>query len=98
MDLIFGVRTEEDLFWVDELSDLTHQYENFYLHTALSQPHDEWRGHKGRVQTLFSQIEPNLQECSIYVCGNPAMTSEVKTLCLEEFGCNKTQLHVEGYI
>lgn len=98
MDLIFGARTEEDLFWQQELNELTHTYENLFVHYAVSQPSASWVGHKGRVQTLFSQIAPDLSRKQIYVCGNPAMTDEVKKLCLEEHNVDKSDLHVEGYI
>jgi ferredoxin-NADP reductase len=35
---------------------------------------------------------------SLYVCGNPDMTTDVKKLALTEWGMDKKDLHVEGYI
>jgi NAD(P)H-flavin reductase len=98
MDLVFGVRSEEDLFWKDEFTKLSQEYESFRVHLALSQPSEEWKGHKGRVQTLVPLIAPDLASRHIYVCGSPAMTKEVKELCLGPWGMMKEQLHVEAYI
>lgn len=98
MDLIFGVRSEEDLFWKEEFESIARQYPNVFVHFPLSKPSDEWKGHKGRVQTLVPLIVPDITERQIYVCGSPDMTKDVKQLCLEEWHVEKKDLHVEGYI
>ncbi len=98
IDLVFGARAEEDLFWMKELEELTKQYENFFLHLALSHLSEQWKGHRGRVQTLVPQIVRDFSEKCVYLCGSPDMTKEVKGLCLEQWGMQKDDLHVEGYI
>jgi len=98
MDLIFGVRAEEDLFWKEEFESLSRQYENFFLHIALSGPGPSWTGHTGRVQTLVPHVAKEFFRKHIYVCGSPNMTKDLKQLCLEQWGVQKQDLHVEGYI
>lgn len=98
IDLVFGVRNTEDLFWKEEFQKIAQQYENFNLHIALSGNDEEWDGHKGRVQTLATLICKDFSTKNIYVCGSPEMTKEMKRLCLEEWGVEKSDLHVEGYI
>lgn len=98
MDLIFGVRNEEDLFWKEELEKISQTYDNFFLHIALSGPSDAWTGHKGRVQTLVPHVAQEFFKKNIYVCGSPDMTKDLKMLCLEDWGVQKQDLHVEGYI
>lgn len=98
IDLVFGVRAEEDMFWKEQFEALAQQYENLFVHFALSQPSDDWKGHRGRVQTLVPQIVKDFSMKHIYVCGSPDMTKEVKQLCLEQWGVDKKDLHVEGYI
>ncbi|MDB4978753.1 MAG: CDP-4-dehydro-6-deoxyglucose reductase [Candidatus Peribacteria bacterium] len=98
MDLIYGVRAREDLFWKEEFEALAEKYPNFFVHIALSGAPENWAGHRGRVQTLVPQIAPDISGKSIYVCGNPEMTKEVKQLCLNEWGVMKADLHVEGFI
>lgn len=98
VDLVYGVRSEEDMFWLGYFEDLAKKYENFFLHTALSQPSDAWTGHKGRVQTLVPQIVKDWSTKKVYACGTPVMTMDVKKLCLEEWGVAKEDFHMEGYI
>lgn len=98
MDLVFGVRSEEDLFWTDEFSRLKERYPNFSHHLALTHPSDAWTGHRGRVQTLVPKIVSDFSRKSVYVCGSPDMTKELSGLCLNEWLVPKQDLHVEGYI
>lgn len=98
MDIVFGVRNEEDLFWKEELEQIAQEHAHIFVHIALSQPSNEWTGHRGRVQTLVPLIAPDLTARQIYVCGSPDMTKDVKRLCLEEWHVEKKDLHVEGYI
>jgi ferredoxin-NADP reductase len=98
MDLLFGVRGKEDIFWEQELLDLSRTHENFHLHIALSAAPDDWTGHRGRVQAVLPQIAPSMAGKQIYICGNPAMTLELKKMCLERWSMKKEDVHVEGYI
>jgi len=98
IDLIFGVRNEAELFWQEDLQELAQKHENFFIHLALSKASDQWKGHRGRVQTLVPLITKDFSNKNVYLCGNPDMTTEVKKLCLEEWGVRKEDLHVEGYM
>ena len=98
MDLLLGVRSQEDLFWVEELQKLSQQYESFSLHIALSGADADWKGHRGRVQAVTHAAIPDIVARQIYVCGNPSMTLEMKKLCVEQWGIDRKELHVEGYI
>jgi len=98
MDLVYGVRTQEDLFWREQFHELAQKYENVFTHIALTGPTEDWSGHKGRVQTLVPLIVQDFSRKSVYVCGSPDMTKELKQICLEQWGMEKKDLHVEGYI
>ncbi|MBI3332264.1 FAD-dependent oxidoreductase [Candidatus Peregrinibacteria bacterium] len=98
IDLVFGVRSEEDLFWEQELAVLAKEHKNFSLHIGLSQPNESWKGHRGRVQTLAPAIAKDFSKKNVYICGSPDMTNELKKISLEEWGIEKKDLHVEGYI
>ena len=97
MDLIIGVFAEEDIFWTDMHKELTSAHPHVQIHITLSEPKPTWKGLRGRVQEVIPMIE-NFKERSIYLCGNPAMTSDVKKLCLEEWDIPKERVHMEGYI
>ena len=98
IDLIFGVRAEEDMFWKEEFEKLAQKHENFFVHVPLSKPSDTWAGHRGRVQAVIELIVKDFSNKNVYVCGSPEMTKELKQLCLENWGIEKKDLHVEGYI
>jgi ferredoxin-NADP reductase len=98
MDLIFGVRNQEDMFWKKEFEMIAQEYSNVFVHFPLSGAGEEWKGHRGRVQTLVPLIAPDITQRQIYICGSPDMTKELKRLCLEEWHVEKKDLHVEGYI
>ncbi|MBU0767224.1 hypothetical protein KKF55_05635 [Patescibacteria group bacterium] len=97
MDLIIGVFAEEDIFWADLHDEITSAHPNMHVHITLSDPKPTWKGFKGRVQEVIPTIA-NFKERNIYLCGNPAMTTNVKKMCLEEWGIAKEQVHMEGYI
>lgn len=97
IDLIYGARNEEDLFWVEYFEELERTHPNFKVHVTLSQPSPSWTGHTGRVQTVLPTIE-HLTERNVYVCGSPVMTADIKKLCLEQYGIERSQFHMEGYI
>ncbi|MCF7844361.1 MAG: hypothetical protein K9M03_00850 [Kiritimatiellales bacterium] len=97
MDLIIGVFAEEDIFWSDLHEEITATHPNVHVHITLSEPKPTWEGYKGRVQEVIPNIE-NFKERNIYLCGNPAMTTNVKKMCLEEWEIPKEQVHMEGYI
>jgi len=98
IDLIFGVRTEDELFWTDEFTALSREHARFSFHPTLTRGDDAWTGHRGRVQSLATFIAPDIAERIVYACGNPDMTKEVKPLALEHWGVPKQDLHVEGFI
>ncbi|TSC58495.1 MAG: CDP-4-dehydro-6-deoxyglucose reductase [Candidatus Peregrinibacteria bacterium Greene0416_19] len=98
IDLIFGVRTEQDLFWMDMFRDLERKHPNVHFHPTLSAGSSSWGGHRGRVQAVIPQIVTDFSRLSLYACGNPEMTKGVKHLALTQWGMGKEDVHVEGYI
>jgi ferredoxin-NADP reductase len=98
MDVVFGVRSEEDLFWKEHFEGLAQKHPNVFVHFALSGASAEWKGHRGRVQTLVPLIAKDLSAKSLYICGSPPMTKEMKELALQHWGMGKEDVHGEAYI
>jgi ferredoxin-NADP reductase len=98
IDLVFGVRDESELFWVEEFTQLSRDNERFSFHPTLTRGSDAWTGHRGRVQTLIPHVAPDIAGRIVYACGNPEMTKEVKPIALEQWGVPKQDLHIEGFI
>lgn len=92
--LIFGVRHEDDLFYMDELNAMTQAHSNFKFIPTVSQPSDAWTGAKGRVtEHVPSLLTP---ETDLYICGNGMMVKSVKEQA-DSVGLPKTQIHLEQF-
>lgn len=98
IDIVFSVRTEEDLFWIKEFTMFAEKLPTLTFHVSLTQGSDGWTGLRGRVQGLLPAIIQGLSERTLYVCGNPTMTQEVKRLALEQWHIPRERLHAEGFI
>jgi len=98
MELFFGNRHEEDIFWKEEFEALAKEHDFFTFHPVLSKPSDKWEGHCGHVQDVVAPSKDALHDKHIYICGNPAMADELKKLSLEEWNVVNERLHVEGFI
>lgn len=82
--LYWGMRHDEDLYWVDEFLELSHQYPKFRLVVCLSQPSDTWQGKRGRVTEHVTQEESNLPMSDVYLCGNQLMIKDMEVQLKEK--------------
>lgn len=98
MDLVFGVRNREDLFWVDQFDALARKHPNFRFHPTLSAPPPDWTGLKGRVQAALPAMVKDSTTSKIFLCGSPAMIADTKKMCIETLQMPKANVHGEGYI
>ncbi len=90
MHLIFGVRTEADLFWLDRLEALASSNSNFTYIYTLSQPSENWKKTRGRVSEHITL----LPEARYFICGNPEMVKDVRGQLLEK-AVPVTNIHLE---
>lgn len=92
--LYFGVRHEEDLFYVEQLRAWEQEHANFKAVVTLSQPTETWTGDTGRVTEYLEKL--SFENSTVYICGNGDMVKSVKDLldakgvarediCLEQF-------------
>ncbi len=88
--LLFGVRSEEDLFWLDRLNSLQEKYSNFKYGITLSQPTQSWQGLSGRVTNHFDF--ENIQH--FYLCGNTEMVKDARELLIAK-NIPASQIHFE---
>jgi ferredoxin-NADP reductase len=76
INLLFGVRNETDIFWLDRLETLARDYANFHYILTLSQPSSSWQSHHGRVTAHLPGVS-NLEQ-QFYLCGSLDMVKDVK--------------------
>jgi len=78
--LFWGLRSERDLYYQDELAALARKYANFTAITTLSRPEPGWTGATGRVTRLIDEHVRSVANVSVYLCGNSGMIADVMAL------------------
>lgn len=76
---LWGLRHEEDIFWIDLLDSWKKAYPNFRYSIILSKPGDAWKGKIGHVTEHIGEEIPHLETHTFYLCGNRHMIRDVKT-------------------
>ncbi len=90
IDLLFGVRNDEDLFWQERLEAAKLKNTKFNFRVTLSRGSEGWKGLKGRV-TEYLIIDKNGH---YYLCGSMEMVKDVRNLLLKN-GVNTKNVHFE---
>ena len=90
--VIFGVRTQTDLLYYDELRNL--ELENYHYIPTLSR--EEWVGKKGYVHAIYEEYCAGKQNAGFFLCGWKNMIDEAKQRILA-MGYDKKSIHQELY-
>jgi propane monooxygenase reductase subunit len=71
----YGARTPDDLFHLDELTELESRLENFRFVPALSEAGEngDWKGETGLITDVVARCEDELKDMDAYLCGPPPM-------------------------
>ena len=80
LTLFWGLRSESDLYYQEELAILQSRLPNFSFTTTLSQPTANWCGSIGRVTPLVTATVSNVSTLEVYLCGNGAMIRDVRNV------------------
>jgi len=92
--LLFGYRSESDLFFIAELDVFKTKFIDFDYEIWLSQSEPSWNGFTGRVTDQISNyINTNTQ---VYLCGNPNMIEDSMKILLE-MNISKDNIYYEKY-
>ncbi len=91
----FGVRSQEDLFALEDLERYAAALPDFAYTVCLSRPEPGWKGFTGRVTAALARDYPRPAD-HFYLCGNGAMIEETRAL-LKERGLDRKRIHVEKY-
>ncbi len=92
VSVLFGVRSEEDIFWVERLQRLADKYVNVRYVLTLSQPTETWKGLSGRVTAHMEKSI--LPEAEYFLCGSVDMVKDVR-LILAAAGVEAKKIHFE---
>ncbi len=91
LHLLFGVRNEEDIFWLERLELLHNNFSNFEYILTLSQPMNTWAGAQGRVYQYLDKLPQNAR---FFLCGSTEMVKDVRALLVDR-GTDVTSIHLE---
>ena len=78
--LLWGLRSERDLYYQDELMRLRERLPRFSFITTLSQPTSAWRGATGRVSPLVETHVTSVTNLEVFLCGNGGMIRDVRDI------------------
>ncbi len=90
--IIFGVREESDLFYINEARELEERYDNCRVIFALSRPHETWGGFRGRVDDYINMYFDEMRDADFYVCGREEIVNS-SLILLKQLGVPRNRRH-----
>ncbi len=94
--LIFGNRTEQDIYYHDEFLRLADEHPNFHYVPTLSRGGPDWQGLRGYVQEHVPPIAQGRSDMHAYVCGLDKMVKANRDL-LKSLGWDRKSILYEKY-
>jgi CDP-4-dehydro-6-deoxyglucose reductase, E3 len=92
--LLWGLRSERDLYYQDELNRLRERLPGLTFATTLTQPTDGWQGPVGRVTPLVESRIATVANLEVFLCGNGGMIRDVRDVIRHKGLC---PIRVEQY-
>jgi ferredoxin-NADP reductase len=96
LSLVFGNRTEKDIYYHDEFLRLSAEHNNFRYRPTLSRGGPEWQGLRGYVQEHVPAIAQARTDMHAYICGLDKMVKANRDL-LKSLGWDRKSILYEKY-
>ena len=94
--LVFGNRTEKDIYYHNEFQRLAEDHANFRYMPTLSRGGPEWKGLRGYVQEHVPAIAQDRTDMHAYICGLDKMVKANREL-LKSIGWDRKSILYEKY-
>ena len=94
--LLFGSRTEQDIYYHQEFLRLVEAHENFHYLPTLSRGVGDWQGLRGYVQQHVPGIVAGRTDMHAYICGLDKMIRANRDL-LKSLGWDRKSIRYEKY-
>jgi ferredoxin-NADP reductase len=94
--LLFGARSERDIYYGEEFESLAKGHPNFHFLPTLSRGAPEWPGLRGYVQEHVGEIVGSRTDMHAYICGLDRMVSANREL-LKSLGWDRKSVRYEKY-
>jgi len=95
--LLFGNRTEKDIYYHPEFLSLASRHANFHYLPSLSRGGPEWQGLRGYVQEHLPGIVQGRVDMHAYICGLDKMIKVNRDL-LKGMGWDRKSVLYEKYV
>lgn len=96
VNLWWGMRHEEDLYWWEKLEEMKTKNDSFEYEIVLSKADEKWQGKKGHVGDLIEKAGFDWNKTSAYLCGGKEMILEVKQKLMEA-GVPEEKIYYEKF-
>jgi ferredoxin-NADP reductase len=96
LHLVFGNRTEKDIYYHDEFLALAREHANFHYLPTLSRGVADWQGLRGYVQEHVPAIAQGRTDMHAYICGLDKMVKANREL-LKSLGWDRKSILYEKY-
>ena len=94
--LLFGNRTEKDIYYHNEFQRLSEEHPNFDYLPTLSRGTPEWKGLRGYVQEHVPLVVTGRTDMHAYICGLDKMVKANREL-LKSMGWDRKSILYEKY-
>jgi ferredoxin-NADP reductase len=94
--LIFGSRTEKDIYYHDEFLRHARDHRNFQYLPTLSRASEAWQGLRGYVQEHVPHIAQTRTDMHAYICGLDKMIKANREI-LKALGWDRKSIRYEKY-
>jgi ferredoxin-NADP reductase len=96
LTLLFGSRTEKDIYYHGEFLKLAAEHPNFHYLPTLSRGSADWQGLRGYVQEHVPGIVGRRMDMHAYICGLQKMITANRQL-LKGLGWDRKSIFYEKY-
>jgi NAD(P)H-flavin reductase len=95
--LLFGVRTQKDLYKIQELENFKNYWKGkFQIIPVLSEEKNtDWQGKTGFVHEVLNEIE-NINNSQIYMCGPPIMIDKCVEVA-QKYGLKSEEIFFDKF-
>lgn len=95
--LLYCVRTDRDVIFANELSEMAKRLPNFRLALTLSAPDDKWPDARGRFSAEFLKANvADLPESTFFLCGPDGFMQAARAI-LEQQGVSGSRIEQESF-
>ncbi|HZU22278.1 MAG TPA: FAD-dependent oxidoreductase [Terriglobales bacterium] len=95
--LIFGNRTEQDIYYADQFQTLAREHQNFHFIPTLSRAGEGWSGARGYVQEHVRALAAGRSDLDAYICGLKEMVILNRDLLIKELGWERRSVLYERF-